>query len=156
MTESKGVRTVVVGVDGSEHAGAAMAWAVLMARGMSWQIVAVYGVPPTIYMDSMYPTPVLPPEFDPEWRAAMKKELDEEWTKPARDAGVSCRTVMEDGRPASVIPKVADEVDADVIVVGRRGRGGVAELLLGSVSHEVVLHSKRPVLVVSEPPPDQA
>jgi len=52
----------------------------------------------------------------------------EEWTNPARDACVSCRTVIEDGRPASVITKVADEVDADVIVVGRRGRGGVAEL----------------------------
>jgi nucleotide-binding universal stress UspA family protein len=36
-----------------------------------------------------------------------------------------------------------------MIIVGRRGRGEVAELLLGSVSHEVVLHSKRPVLLVS-------
>lgn len=152
MAEGERLRTIVVGVDGSQHAGAAMAWAVLMARGMSSQIVAVYGVPPTIYVDTMYPSAVLPPEFDPEWRAAIKKELDEEWTKPARDAGVGCRTVMEDGRPASVIARVADEVDADVIVVGRRGRGGVAELLLGSVSHEAVLHSRRPVLVVSEPP----
>jgi hypothetical protein len=42
-------------------------------------------------------------------------------------------------------------VGADVIVVGRRGRGGVAELLLGSVSHELVFHSKRPVLVISSP-----
>ena len=56
---------------------------------------------------------------------------------------------MEDGRPASVIATVADGIDADVIVVGRRGRGGVAELVLGSVSHELVLHSKRPILLIS-------
>ena len=55
---------------------------------------------------------------------------------------------MEDGRPASVIAQVADSVDANVIAVGRRGRGGVAELVLGSVSHELVLHAKRPVLLI--------
>jgi nucleotide-binding universal stress UspA family protein len=48
-----------------------------------------------------------------------------------------------------VIAAVADREKADVVIVGRRGRGGVAELLLGSASHELVLHSKRPVLVIS-------
>lgn len=60
--------------------------------------------------------------------------------------------MVEDGRAASVLIKVADALDADVVVVGRRGRGGVAELLLGSVSHELVLHCKRPVLVISSAP----
>ena len=59
---------------------------------------------------------------------------------------------MRDGRPATVISEAADEFDADLIMVGRRGRGGVAELVLGSVSHELVLHSKRPVLVISSDP----
>jgi nucleotide-binding universal stress UspA family protein len=153
MTSPRGVKTIVVGVDGSEHSAAAMAWAVSMARGMGSQIVAVYGVAPTIYVDAMYTSSMMPPEYDPEWRAAIKKELDEDWTKVARDAGVSCRSLMKDGRPATVITEVADEVGADVIVIGRRGRSGVGELLLGSVSHEVVLHTKRPVLVVSQPPP---
>ena len=53
---------------------------------------------------------------------------------------------------ASVIVKVADENNADVVLVGRRGRGGFAELLLGTVSHELVLHCKRPVLVISALP----
>jgi nucleotide-binding universal stress UspA family protein len=55
-----------------------------------------------------------------------------------------------------VIAQVADSVNADVIVIGRRGRGGVAELVLGSVSHELVLHSKRPILVISTDPPTQS
>jgi nucleotide-binding universal stress UspA family protein len=58
---------------------------------------------------------------------------------------------MQDGRAGSVIDEVADRENADIVVVGRRGRGGVKELLLGSVSHALVLHSKRPVLVISPP-----
>ena len=47
-----------------------------------------------------------------------------------------------------MILDLADVEKAGLIIVGRRGRGEVAELLLGSVSHEIVLHSKRPVLLV--------
>jgi Universal stress protein family len=57
---------------------------------------------------------------------------------------------FKDGRPASVTAYTAESADADLVVVGRRGLGGVAEVLLGSVSHELSLHCKRPVLLISE------
>lgn len=148
-TKRSGINRIVVGVDGSEHAEAALDWAVRMAKGMGSEVVAVYAISPPVYFDTGYMTAVPPVQFDPEWRAGMKKEFEGKWCKRLRDAGVRYRTVMEDGRPASVIAKVADGTDADVIVVGRRGRGGVAELVLGSVSHELVLHSKRPILLIS-------
>jgi nucleotide-binding universal stress UspA family protein len=148
-TKRSDIGRIVVGVDGSEHSEAAIDWAVRMAKGMGSEVVAVFAISPPIYFDTGYMAPVAPPQFDPEWRAAMKKEFEEKWCKRLRDAGVRYRTVMEDGRPASVIAKVGDSIDADVIVVGRRGRGGVAELVLGSVSHELVLHSKRPILLIS-------
>jgi nucleotide-binding universal stress UspA family protein len=148
-TKRSGISRIVVGVDGSEHAAAALDWAVRMAKGMGSEVIAVFAISPPVYFDTGYMAPIAPPQFDPKWRAEMKKELEEEWCKRLRDAGARYRTVMEDGRPASVIAKVADGVDADVIVVGRRGRGGVAELVLGSVSHELVLHSKRPILLIS-------
>jgi len=146
---------IVVGVDGSEHSEAAIKWAVRMAKGMGSEVVAVFAIAPPIYFDAGFMAPVVPPQLDEEWRAGMKKEFEEQWCNGLRDSGVHYRAVMEDGRPASVIAQVAVSVDADLIVIGRRGRGGVAELVLGSVSHELVLHSKRPILVISTEPPGQ-
>ena len=83
----------------------------------------------------------------------MKAEFENKWCKPLKAAGVRYSTVFEDGRPASVIAAVADRDNADVIIVGRRGRGGVAELVLGSVSHELAIHSRRPVLLIEPEAP---
>lgn len=152
-TNPSGISRIVVGVDGSEHATFALDWAARMAKGMASEVTAVFAITPTLYVDGgLDYAPVVLPEFDPEWRDAMKKEFEDKWCSRLAESGIKYRTVMEDGRPASVIAEIADQIDADVIVVGRRGRGGFAELLLGSVSHELVLHSKRPVLVISTAP----
>jgi len=152
VTKEGRIQTIVVGVDGSEHATAALDWAARMAKGMDSEVVAVFAIAPPVYFDTGFGPPTQPIEYDEQWRSDIKKEFEEVWCKPLRDAGVKFRTVIEDGRAATVINRVADQEDADVVVVGRRGHGGVAELLLGSVSHELVLHSKRPVLVISGPP----
>jgi len=152
---SAGIGRIVVGVDGSEHSEAAIKWAVRMAKGMRSEVVAVFAIAPPFYFDAGFTTPVAPPQLDEEWRAGIKAEFEEKWCKSLRDAGIKYRTILEDGRPASVIANVADSVNADLIVVGRRGRGGVAELILGSVSHELVMHSKRPILVISTNPSAQ-
>jgi nucleotide-binding universal stress UspA family protein len=52
---------------------------------------------------------------------------------------------------AADILAVASEVDADVVVLGTRGRGGVKSLMLGSVSNAVLHHADRPVLVIPSP-----
>jgi nucleotide-binding universal stress UspA family protein len=52
---------------------------------------------------------------------------------------------------ARAILDAAADVDADVIVCGTRGRGAVRSFLLGSVSHELVQHADRPVMVVPSP-----
>ena len=149
---AQGIARIVVGVDGSEHAAAALEWAIAMARGMGSEVVAVFAVSTSVYFDTGYGPVSMPVELDQKWREDMTRELEDVWCKSLRDAGVKYRAVMEEGRAASVIEKVANDTDADIVVVGRRGRGGVAELLLGSVSHELVLHCKRPVLVISSTP----
>ncbi|HLQ15855.1 MAG TPA: universal stress protein [Candidatus Eisenbacteria bacterium] len=145
-TRTSGIRRIVVGVDGSEPSAAAVKWAVRLAKALGSQVIAVYAVDIPAYFPEPYGLPV---QFDTEWRAAVKDEFESKWCKPLKVAGIRYRTLMEDGRAASVINDVADRENADMVVVGRHGRGGVAELLLGSTSHELVLHSKHPVLVIS-------
>jgi nucleotide-binding universal stress UspA family protein len=141
-----GIRRIAIGVDGSESSAAALKWAIKLAKGLGSQVIAVYAIEIPAY----FPEPEeLPFVLDQGWRDGLKSDFEERWCKPLKVAGVRYRAVMEDGRAASVIADVADRENADMVVVGRRGRGGVAELLLGSTSHELVLHSRRPVLVVS-------
>jgi nucleotide-binding universal stress UspA family protein len=61
------------------------------------------------------------------------------------------RIAIQDGEIAAVILAVASDIDADVIVLGTRGRGGVKSLILGSVSNAVVHHADRPVLIIPSP-----
>jgi nucleotide-binding universal stress UspA family protein len=65
-------------------------------------------------------------------------------------AGVRVQpTVVADRHPAEALVDLS--ADADLLVVGSRGHGGFGELLLGSVSHAVVLHAVCPVVVVPSP-----
>ena len=65
-----------------------------------------------------------------------------------RDAGINATGIMLQGPPAKVILKEADKLEADLIVMGSHGFGGVFKLLLGSVSSAVLKKSGRPVLIV--------
>ncbi len=146
MTANHPMR-IVVGTDGSDHARAALDRAVQLARPLHAEIVAVFAVPPPSSIGYGYE--VVPPELDPEWRAEVQREFAQVWCRALRDSGLRYRTVMEDGRPARVIADVARREDADLVVVGRRGRGSIAELVLGSVSHELTHLCERPVMLVS-------
>jgi nucleotide-binding universal stress UspA family protein len=65
-----------------------------------------------------------------------------------RQGGASARGLIRLGVAAEVILAIADEVDASLIVMGARRVPSLAEMLLGSVSHQVVRRSRRPVLFV--------
>jgi nucleotide-binding universal stress UspA family protein len=74
-------------------------------------------------------------------------------TQRAVAAGLEAqpRCETEHGDVATTILAVAEEMDADVIVMGTRGLSGIKSLLLGSVSHELVHHTDRAVLIVPSP-----
>ena len=58
------------------------------------------------------------------------------------------RVVLKDSDPALAIMQAAKSEDADLVVTGRRGRGGFAELVLGSTSHVLTHHLDRPLVIV--------
>jgi len=83
-------------------------------------------------------------------RRGFDEELDDhvgEARRRLERAGVTCRVETRFGDPATEIVRLAAEGGFDNIVMGRRGRGGVAKLLLGSVSDQVVKNAAIPVTV---------
>jgi nucleotide-binding universal stress UspA family protein len=90
-------------------------------------------------------------ELESERRGQLEKVLEQAATQ-FDDKITRVTRSTPTGDPASVITASAASFDADLIVVGARGQGGMARLLLGSVSEKVLRHARCPVLIVKESP----
>ena len=145
------IRRIVVGVDGSPHAAHALSWAAQLALALDAEVVAVHAVDPRLFVPVIQALgPPAPPAVDREWYDEVRDAFEKDWVSPLRAAGVHYRTRMIDGTPALALVDAAVAEDADLLVVGSRGRGGFAGLVLGSVSTHVVHHAHRPVVVVPD------
>jgi nucleotide-binding universal stress UspA family protein len=92
-------------------------------------------------------------EIDEE-EAAAARRIAEDGAALARTRGynASARIAESTESVARTIDEVAEEIDAGLIVCGQRGRGPVASALLGSVSHALAAHTRRPVLIAPQHP----
>ena len=163
---------IVVGVDASPGALRALSWAADEARLRlaSLQVVHAYhaqALAAPLYFPSQegLPGPAAaaggrPPEEEKiealeqrtRFQEAVRRQAEdllEELLEEVGEAveGIDVQTsVVEDRSPAEALVELSD--DADLLVVGSRGRGGFTTLLLGSVSHAAVLHALCPVVVI--------
>jgi nucleotide-binding universal stress UspA family protein len=131
---------IVVGMDDSEGAHNALAWAAAetRVRGAHLEIVHAYSYP---VMGDVVPAP----EIEPELAEGARAELDAVLAEVDL-TGVEYDIRVEPGPPAMVLVETAK--GADLLVVGSRGRGGFAGLLLGSVSQQVAHHAPCPIVIV--------
>jgi nucleotide-binding universal stress UspA family protein len=139
---------IVVGLDGSRASRAALAWSLAEARLRGSTVRAVHAwmipamgsgdalIPPGSYID------VSADEIEKAAHEALEREIEE----ANAEAGVTVERYVEEGPAGDVILDASK--DAELIVVGTRGRGAIATLVLGSTSRHVVHHAKRPVVVV--------
>jgi nucleotide-binding universal stress UspA family protein len=88
------------------------------------------------------------------WDAEQREASRELSATAAALTGCEVDQRMELGDVATTICRVAEDIPADVIIVGSHGRTGLKRMLLGSVSEHVVRHAPCPVLVVHERPTD--
>ena len=139
-----GVARVLVGVDGSESARSALAWGLDAARRHgcplvavhSWQLTTLPGRPPMGY---------IPPLA--EYEAQAHDWLEQELAAVLSERhGVEVGVELPHKPPAAGLLAVA--AAADLLVIGSRGRGGFASLLLGSVATQCAQHAPCPVVVV--------
>ncbi|RZS79997.1 nucleotide-binding universal stress UspA family protein [Motilibacter rhizosphaerae] len=140
---------IVVGTDGSHPAGAALSWAAEQARATGAQLRVVHAWTVPIPVGYGFGPEILPPEAA-EQTGGM--EEDAERVRAAVLAalegseGLDVDVRVRQGHPAQVLLDEAG--DADLVVVGRRGTGGFAAAVMGSVSRYVSAHAHCPVVVV--------
>ncbi len=138
---------IIVGVDGSEHSGRAVQWCADHAAALDAEVVAVHALDlPTYIGPGMAPYPTSP--LTPAQRNEIKDAVTHEWCKPLANAGVAYRGLVMEGDPALALMEAAKAEQAELVVTGRRGRGGFAELILGSTSHALTHHLDRPLVIV--------
>jgi nucleotide-binding universal stress UspA family protein len=140
---------IVVGVDGSHHSGRALGWALREAqvRHVPLNVVTVH--PPSVRPATgiYWGIPTLPENsFDPELARAAVQQFVDEAAKETGETGLAVTVSVVTGDAAEELVKASR--DADMLVVGSRGSGGFARLLMGSVSSQVTQHAEVPVVVV--------
>ena len=140
---------IVVGVDGSEPSLAALRWAQHLATLSSTTVLVVaVWEPATAFGLVGAGWGAVPPDWDIE--GTTRLALDKSIVAALGDDGAhGVEARVEQGGPAQVLIELS--ADAQMLVVGSRGHGGFASLLLGSVSGACVEHARCPVLVVREP-----
>jgi nucleotide-binding universal stress UspA family protein len=141
------LRSIVIGTDGSPSAEAAVRRGAEVARGSGARVHLV-----TVYPDI--------PSYRETIRSSAKAEAidlrevaDGVLARAARELeaeGVEVETHAREGDPADVIIQVAEETDAELIVVGSRGLTGLQRFLLGSVSSKLSQHAPTSLMVVRD------
>jgi nucleotide-binding universal stress UspA family protein len=92
-------------------------------------------------------------EMDEE-EATTARRIAEEGAGRARTRGynASAHIAQANESVARTIDEIAQEIDAGLVVCGQRGRGAIGSALLGSVSHALAAHTKRPLLIAPQHP----
>ncbi len=151
---------IVVGVDGSNASTAALRWALEEARrrALPLEVVFAYESTPVWHayayegLVSSSHIATVDAELEKERRQAhehARTVVDTMLGSGLDTTGVEIQTsLVDEGPPASVLVERA--ADAEMLVVGSRGRGGFAGLLLGSVSQQCASHASCPVVIITE------
>jgi nucleotide-binding universal stress UspA family protein len=144
---------IVVGVDGSDESRAALRFALEEARlrGAALRCVHAWSYP--VLSDATGLAAGVTAELAGRLGQDAEELLGSVVSEVAGESpGVEIEQAVAEGPPASVLIDAAE--GADLLVVGSRGRGGFAGLILGSVSQQCATHARCPVVIVPSPHQD--
>jgi nucleotide-binding universal stress UspA family protein len=142
----------VVGTDGSPTAGVALQHATALAKALGATLHIVYAYRPMLSSEAAMSATSGGPTIDVagvnQGIAENAAEICKHAASAAADSGVKVETHSLPGDPADALVNVAEEVDADLLVVGNRGMSGVKRFVLGSVPNKISHHAPCSVLIV--------
>jgi len=139
---------ILVPIDGSETAYAAVDQAVQLAKTFNGKITVVQVMTLDPYIAAEYITAAQTNDLIERARTAIQQNLDEA-KKRFETAGVQVDTQLLEGQVVNTeIAKAANTLGADLIVIGSHGRTGFKKFFLGSVAQSILGQSDVPVLVV--------
>lgn len=138
------VKTIIHSTDFSDSSQAAFTLACAVARDFGAKLVLVHVAPIEIVYGGMIGVPMEPYPY----LHTLEQQLD---ALRASCEGISAETHLREGLAVDEILAVAEEVHADLIVMGTHGRSGVGRLLLGSVAEGIMRKARCPVLTVKQP-----
>lgn len=137
-----GWNNIMVTTDGSKYSEAALNEAINYAKsyGGTLKIVSV------VYTNDEFLANA--PDVVDKMIDRAKKSLDEAKNRAVQE-GVSAETIVREGEPYQVIINLANEYNADTIIMGSHGRTGLKRIFMGSVTSRVIGHAPCPVMVVN-------
>lgn len=138
------LNTILCPVDFSESGNAAVKYASALARESGARVILLHVIENPLVYDTTFSGP-----------APTEKELED----TDRRLHAVCPSLAEhrcehrtvQGDPAPSIVQIAEDEDADLIVVGTHGRTGLSRMIMGSVAEEVVRKAHCPVIAVKQP-----
>ena len=142
-------KSIVVGTDGSETASEAVRQAVDLAKQISAKVELVSAYEPVADQRLREERTEIPDDL--QWMVNPREDVDatlNEAAEVAKQAGVDVETFARQGDPADAILDVAEEQNADLIIVGNKGMTGAKRFLLGSVPNKVSHHAPCSVLII--------
>jgi nucleotide-binding universal stress UspA family protein len=140
-------KRILLATDGSPDAQEALNFAQGLALRDQATVIVVHAFDPVpTYLGDPWENRVT------SHHVAAGREIANIAAEKLQKAGIDPIVEVLEGPPADAILRVAEIRECDLIVMGTRGHGALASLLLGSVSHRVVAHARAPVLLVKSTP----
>ncbi|NJK53281.1 MAG: universal stress protein [Leptolyngbyaceae cyanobacterium SU_3_3] len=152
---------ILVALDSSDLSKNVFDQAIVLAKSTQARLMLLHVLSP---LEDGYPTPIypIPDAIYPVQHEELLRQSAQEYAafereglerlrsdqQAASQAGVAAEFTQNTGSPGPTICHLATTWEADLIIVGRRGHAGLAELFLGSVSNHVMHHAPCSVLVV--------
>ena len=139
------MKTILVAVDFSDSSEAALAYAVELAKPLGAKLVVMHSYELPVYG---FPDGALVASVEVATRIMQGAQTGLDGMVERYKGVAQLDTIVRQGVPWEEVRAVAEEVDAEMIVIGTHGRKGIARALLGSVAEKILRTSTRPVLAI--------